>query len=170
MNLKNERDDTEQLFRAHYQKLCLYALHYVGDVDVAEDVVMDQFVKLVEKSNVADMIVSPKNYLYQMVRNASLDVARNTSASCLKEPKADLPDDADEREEQLEREVRLWTQIDSLSPACRRVLLMSKRDGLSYKEIAATLGISIKTVEAQMGKAYKTLRGKMHDIYMMLFL
>lgn len=171
MNLMEEKieTDTERLFRAHYQKLCLYALHYVGDVDTAEDVVMEQFVKLVERDSLSGMVVSPKSYLYKMVRNASLDFLRNASTAISQESAPDLPDDSDELEAQLEREARLWRQIDALSPACRRVLLMSKRDGLAYKEIAAALGISVKTVEAQIGKAYKTLRGKAHEIYLMLF-
>lgn len=171
MNLKKELDNTkpEDLFRAHYQKLCLYALHFVGDVDAAEDIVMEQFVKLVERNNLASMIVSPKSYLYQMVRNASLDFLRKNSTVILGEALPDLPDDADELEAQLGREARLWQQIEALPPACRRILLMNKRDGLAYKEIAEALGLSIKTVEAQIGKAYKTLRGKVHEIYLMLF-
>jgi RNA polymerase sigma-70 factor (ECF subfamily) len=36
--------------------------------------------------------------------------------------------------------------------------MMSRQQGLSYKEIAQTLGLSIKTVETQMGRALKALR------------
>ena len=35
---------------------------------------------------------------------------------------------------------------------------MSKRDGMSYIEIATELQLSVKTVEAQITKAYKRLR------------
>lgn len=45
---------------------------------------------------------------------------------------------------------------------------MSKRDGLSYAEIAQELQLSIKTVEAQITKAYKKLREKAQKIYHLL--
>lgn len=163
-------EDVEGLFRFHYRKLCLYATHIVGDVDAAEDIVMEQFVKLAERSERQTAVQFPKSYLYQMVRNASLDAVRTSSVVLAADVEDDLPDDEDELEERLGREARLWMQIDRLPPACRRILLMSKQKDMSYKEIAASLGISIKTVEAQIGKAYKTLRGKAHEIYLMLFL
>jgi len=35
---------------------------------------------------------------------------------------------------------------------------MSRRQGLSYAEIAEALGISVKTVEVHIGRALKSLR------------
>ena len=106
-----------------------------------------------------------------MVRNSSLDyVQRNpyryttTTDSAL----ANMPSDDTDLQEQSEREARLWTEIDSLPTMCRRVFLMSKRDGKRNSDIAETLGISIKTVEAHMHKAYATLRGRAKAIYLML--
>ncbi len=48
--------------------------------------------------------------------------------------------------------------IDQLPPKTREVLLMSRQQEKSYKEIAATLDISVKTVEGQMGRAFRLLR------------
>ena len=31
--------EIEELFRMYYRPLCLYALHYLGEVDAAEDAV-----------------------------------------------------------------------------------------------------------------------------------
>lgn len=57
-----------------------------------------------------------------------------------------------------ERDAMLWRRIDALPDRCREVFLMSKRDGLTHKEISEELGISIKTVENQITKAFKSLR------------
>lgn len=184
--------DIESLFRAHYRALCLYATHYVDDVATAEDIVMDCFVRLYERSadeesadshsdgptsvHLAPSVAHAKSYLYQMVRNAAIDDLRRRANDCSPDaalPLAtvvDLPDTAPDEEQALqersEREARLWAAIDRLPTACRNILLMSKRDGMKNREIAEALDISLKTVEAQLTKAYSTLRGKAREIYM----
>lgn len=42
--------DFDTLFRYHYRPLCLYAIHYVHDIDAAEDVVQECFSVLWEKT------------------------------------------------------------------------------------------------------------------------
>ena len=69
-----------------------------------------------------------------------------------------LSDDLLLAEEQVCIEAKVWTALDSLPPKCREIFLMSKRDGMSYIEIATELQLSVKTVEAQITKAYKRLR------------
>lgn len=61
------------------------------------------------------------------------------------------------------REAKLWTAIELLPERCREIFLMSKRDGMTYREIAEELNLSEKTVEHQISKALKTLRGKKDD-------
>lgn len=85
----------------------------------------------------------------------------NTNVSIENEAKAIehlLSDDLLLAEEQACIEAKVWTALDSLPPKCREIFLMSKRDGMSYIEIATELQLSVKTVEAQITKAYKRLR------------
>ena len=44
--------------------------------------------------------------------------------------------------------------VASLPPKCRKVYLLRKVYGMSYKDIAATLQISDSTVEAHISKGY----------------
>jgi len=53
--------------------------------------------------------------------------------------------------------------INKLPTERKKIFLMSREDGLKYKEIAEELNISIKTVENQMGKALSTLRTELSD-------
>lgn len=163
-------DDLETLFKRHYRALCLCATHIVGDLDQGEDIVMNCFLKLAERLSAGHTVEWGGGYLFRMVRNASLDHA------ALHQPVLrtdELPDHPDEEVEALrersERESRLWGEIDLLPPACRQVLLMSKRDGMAYREIAEALGLSVKTVESHMRRAYTTLRGKAKRIYFFFF-
>lgn len=143
------------LFRNYYRPLCLYALHYINNVDDVEDVVQDCFVRLLEAS------VEPRNvraWLYAAVRNRCIDLLRQSSHSV--EPLAvglETATDEEQQERSL-REARLWEAIDALPARCREVFLLSKRDGLTYAQIAQRLGLSEKTVEHQVSKALKRLR------------
>lgn len=166
----NEMINIEHLFRLHYSAMCMYSLHIVGDIDVAEDVVMNQFLKLSEILDRGNNIPAPKSYLYQMTRNASVDYLRAKKCAVFRDTLPDIVDDQDELIARSEREARLWKQIDKLPPACRKILIMSKCDDMKYQEIATTLGVSVKTVEAQIGKAYRLLREKVKEIYTYLFL
>lgn len=114
---------------------------------------------------------SPKSYIYRMTRNACLDALgrlRHDTGSAACANLDIVADDDTTLQERSEREARLWSEIDKLPTMCRRVFLMSKRDGKRNTDIALALGISIKTVEAHIHKAYTTLRGRAAAIYMML--
>ena len=156
----------EALFKKLYKPLCLYALHYLGgDLNSAEDVVEDCFVKLWEHE--------PKNqeaYLYTSVRNACIDILRKSRLVEDIEP-SDLENiiTDDEAKSRSEKEARLWTAIDNLPEKCRKIFLMSKRDGMKYREIAEKLCISEKTVEHQISKALKRLQGSRDEILFVMF-
>lgn len=165
-------NNIENIFKSHYRPLCLYATHYLNDIDMAEDTVMDCFVKYTELITNGGKIESPKSYLYQMVRNSCMDQLRNSNYTESAETLPDYPDDEESCFDRYEREARLWNEIDKLPPTCKTVFLMSKRDGIKYDAIAKSLNISVKTVEAHISKAYMVLRGKAKIIYssiLMLF-
>ena len=146
------------LFRNYYRPLCLYALHYLHDAELAEDAVQDCFMRLLEQA------AEPQNaraWLYAAVRNHCIDILRrkqptinSTSTDVYLEGLSD-----EEAQERSINEAALWETIDQLPNRQREVLLMAKRDGHTYAEIASLLGISVKTVEHLMSRALKKLRG-----------
>ena len=48
--------------------------------------------------------------------------------------------------------------IERLPARCRLIFTLSRQQGMSYAEIARSLGLSVKTVEVQMGRALRALR------------
>ena len=161
----------ESLFLHNYRPLCLYALHYLDNPDVAEDVVQECFTTLWEKINSGNVVINRKAYLYMTVRNRCLDHLRKKGLQTEQLKPYDTYGIIDEYDlqERSEIEARLWTAIDSLPEKCREVFLLSKRDGLKYEEIAAELEISENTVRNQISKALKILKEGAHKIYMFFF-
>lgn len=161
----------ESLFHYNYRPLCLYALHYLGNADSAEDVVQESFAALWEKLQEGVAISNRKAYLYMMVRNRCLDQLRRKGipTESLKPYDTYGIIEDDDAQERSQTEARLWTAIDSLPEKCRQVFLMSKRDGLKYMEIADELGISENTVRNQISKALKILKDGVIKIYSFFF-
>jgi RNA polymerase sigma-70 factor (ECF subfamily) len=161
----------EELFRYNYRPLCLYALHYLGDSDMAEDVVQECFATLWEKLEAGLAVANRRAYLYMTVRNRCLDQLRRKGmqTESLKPYDTYGIIDDDDAQERSQIEARLWTAIDSLPEKCREVFLMSKRDGLKYEEIATERGISENTVRNQISKALKVLKDGAIKIFMFFF-
>ena len=152
------------MFQQYYRPLCLYATHYLHDVDEAEDVVQDCFVRLMQRKMLPQNI---KSFLYTSVRNACIDLLRRQSPIVADVSPSDLSGVISDEQAQKSsfREAELWTAIEQLPDKCREIFLMSKRDGMTYREIAEELSLSEKTVEHQISKALKTLRGKKDDFF-----
>lgn len=160
----------EDLFRLNYRPLCMYALHYLQDTALVEDVVQECFTTLWEKIGEGVPIANRRAYLYMTVRNRCLDQLRRKGipTESLKPYDTYGIIDDDDAEERSHIEAKLWTAIDSLPEKCRQVFLMSKRDGLKYEEIAQELGLSVNTVRNQISKALNVLKNGAIKIYTLI--
>jgi RNA polymerase sigma-70 factor (ECF subfamily) len=69
-----------------------------------------------------------------------------------------------------ELEQKIKETIDLLPAERRKIFIMSRFDGLKYREIAERLYISVKTVENQMYQALRFLRERLVDYLPLLLL
>lgn len=150
----------KKLYNLYFRPLCLYALHYVSDASVSEDIVQDSFVVFWEKYVVIDNDMNgaaAKSVLFVIVRNKCTDWLRKVSPDRLLPEDADgLITDADAQERSFD-EAALWSIIGRLPEKRRKILIMNKRDGLSYKEIAEELRVSVLTVRNHLALAMKAI-------------
>lgn len=163
----------DAVFRQWYEPLCRYTARLTdSDMDEAEDLVQQAFVKLWEQRERLDITWSLKAYLYKTVHNAALNRLRalktrskyaEMSASQLENTHITPDEGSGELGERLQK------ALDLLPPQCRHVFELSRFEDLKYREIADQLGISIKTVETQMGKALRILRHQLTDYLVTLF-
>jgi len=163
----------DAVFRQWYEPLCHYAARLAdGDMDEAEDLVQQVFVKIWEQRARMDIAWSLKAYLYKTVHNAALNRLRaaRTRSKYLEFNATQLENEQvppDHAASELNE--RLQKALDLLPPQCRHVFELSRFEELKYREIADQLGISIKTVETQMGKALRIMRLQLADYLVTLF-
>lgn len=155
----------DALFRTWYEPLVRYAHSFTeGDVDEAEELVQEAFVKLWSQRENLDFQHSAKAYLYRMVHNMALNRLRSIRThEKFAQYEVRRMENETGQPESTELQHRLRKVLDLLPAQCRQVFELSRFEELKYKEIAAQLNISIKTVETHMGKALKILRQELAE-------
>lgn len=165
------------MFRLYYRPLCVYALHYLKDKDLIEDLVQEAFTAYWMKQAASDGIDSPRAYLYTAVRNRCIDAIRrrrrqDVELESVGEDILPVEDDVaisdEEAADNSLREARIWSAIDRLPAKRRRIFLMSRRDGMKYSEIAQSLGLSENTVRNQISKALEAIRQGVKKVILFL--
>ena len=152
------------IFRAHYSGLVLSAARLLGDRALAEEIVQDVVLELWRRRESLALSGALRAYLHQSVRNRALNELRHGRTVRRSEPFVRPPSGApaaDARVGSRELEAAVIEAVASLSEQQRDVFELSRRDGLSYPEIASVLEISVKTVEARMGRALRHLRERL---------
>jgi RNA polymerase sigma-70 factor, ECF subfamily len=151
------------LFKSNFKSLCVVAVRYVKDDDIARDIVQETFFNLWQKKETIDLSKSVKSYLVSAVRNRSLNYIRDNRKFSDTGPESGelFPKSGYVQADRLvEEEIRkkISLSISELPEKCREVFVLNRYDNLKYQQIADKLGISLKTVESQMTKALKHLR------------
>lgn len=154
----------EVIFRTYYPGLVGFVRRYVKTTEIAEELVQDLFLKLWSRRGSLGEIDSVKTYLFRAARNTALNHLRRRKLEheWLEKEGTTVTEErsleGDEAVTESEVAAAVRAAVDRLPPRCREVFMLSRDGGLTYGEIAKSLGISIKTVETQMGRALKALR------------
>ncbi len=153
-----------EAFRAHYAALVVAADRMLGDRAAAEDVAQEAMLELWRRRESFPADTRIRAYLYQSVRNRALNHIRHLRVARRAEPELPLPtapDPADAAALTAELDTAMKAAVGGLPDDVRETFQMSRVDGLTYAEIARTLGVSVKTVEARMGRALRSLRDRL---------
>lgn len=159
---KGDQKSFDQLFRKYYKMLVVNAIRFVIDRLVAEELVQDLFLYLWQKRTSLSVLGSLKTYLFVAIKNRSLNYLKSKYAQqefveATEKHFVTAQNNAEDTgADELKRVIDKG--IESLPSKCRSIFILSRRAGLTYREIAEELSISIKTVETQMGIALKRLR------------
>lgn len=151
----------ENLFNTYYVQLVLYVFRMVKIKSVAEDIVQDTFLKVLEQRNKEDINIQ---YLYVSVKNQAINYLRDTRRLTSDIPETDLvatevdPETEWQRVRQLQQ---IHDTIETLPLACRQVFKQVYFEKRKYADVARELGVSVNTIRSHMYTAMLTLKKKL---------
>jgi RNA polymerase sigma factor (sigma-70 family) len=152
-------------FRDHAGELQRFLARRVPQPQDADDLAQEVFARLLRVRN-ADLVRSPLSYLLGIATHVVREFRQRKQHervlfdSDLAEVVAEHTDGAPEQNmtEQFELRERLDKALKQLPAAHQLVLLLVKRDGLSYAEAARAAGLSVHTIEKYVVEARARLR------------
>jgi len=149
------------IFELHYKALYKFLGLYTRESSQIEDVIQDVFTTLWENRDKVE-IRFIKTYLFHAARNQMLNILQKdyNRLNLLETWYEEQLQHTDE-EDCFDIDsfyAKAQQAIDTLPPKCKEIFLLSRENGMSYKQIAASKNLSVKSVENQLGIALKKLR------------
>jgi RNA polymerase sigma-70 factor, ECF subfamily len=176
-NLKEGDNNTfNEIYRKYYTRFFNFAKSYVRDSFIAGNLVQDTFLALWENRERLTDDTNVPAYLLTILKNKALNHLNQVKTRAKAEENiqnnysrelelrcATLTACNPEQMFQTDVEAIIQHTIESLPKQCRKVILLSRFEGLSNKEIAEEMDISSKGVEFHITRALKTLRENLKD-------
>ena len=150
------------IFNQWYEPIRNFIYYKTGNVELAEDIAQDTFLKIWEKKDEVK-INTIKAFLFTIATNLLNNKMDHQKVSFKFANTYEQPGAASSPE--FEMEMKEFNEIlqralDDLDDKKRTVFLMNRIDELTYKQIADNLGLSVKAIEKRMEKAMAFLRNR----------
>lgn len=157
----SQRSFAATAFRAYRPELHRWLMHRLRTPEAADDVMQEVFARVLRVS-APEYIRKPLSYLFGIAfhviseyriredREHLISLDAEDADELRRRPEFVQPDEMAERvnlQRQLER------ALQELPPHYRSVVLLCKRDGMTYEEAAAASGLSVHTVETYLIRA-----------------
>lgn len=160
-----QEDVYNGLYHKHFTALRNYMYYKCGDLDQAEDIAQESFIRLWQKC--ADVLFEKvTGFVHTVANRLFLDQVRSKKVS-LRFEKDQLPQQNSEdplyilRTEEFRQ--RIEEVISDLPEGQREVFLLNRIEKHTYKEIAEMLGVSQTAVEKRMAKALVKLKDRIEE-------
>ncbi|UCS92025.1 RNA polymerase sigma-70 factor [Echinicola marina] len=160
----NDQRAFATFFDHYHTRLINLALLFLPNYQMAEEVVSDVILQLLQKREGLLQIQNFEGYLFKMVKNRALNMLKVSSKEKGKISIDDIqdyliPDVSDPEKRMINSDLRreLNRVIENLPPKRRLVFKMVKDENMSYKEVAEILEISERTVEVHLKLAISDL-------------
>lgn len=154
-----------EIIREYKDGLILFLNNYVRNINTAEELCEDTFVKLAVKKPRFRGGSSFKTFLYAIARNVAIDYLRRNKNTVPIEELTDLEDKENLERDYIKQEQKLTLRsaLKKLKPEYERVLWLTYFEELSNKEAAAVMGKSTHAIETLVYRARNALRSQLES-------
>ena len=153
------------LYEAHGARIHRFLRDLLGDTTLAKDATQETFVRAYKKMSTLDPALSVAPWLFGIARNVSLELrkARTRAGRCFVQTEADAPNHDSPERDVLGREALrvVGTALEQLPEERRAMLLLRLDHGMSYDDIAVSMGCSLAKVKVEIFRAREVLRDAM---------
>lgn len=154
----------------HGDDLLRYLSRRLARAADARDLAQEAYVRLLRVER-KELILNPQAYLYRIAAHLiyEFQLKRRSEADGLRrwtEERAETiePLGVDRAVESIAMGKRMREVFDELSPKCRAVLILHRRDGMTYEEIGTRLGISARMVKKYLSIGLRHCRSRLQDM------
>lgn len=159
-----------ELFREYYRYLVLYAIRFVQQPAVAEDIVQEVMTAVWESTKTYNSYYGFRSFLYDSVKHGCLNHLRHQEVEkryCIQvlEENENNNDDYQLMKEEVYR--KLYQAVNELPDRCREIFEFHLQ-GKKNEEIAELLNLSVLTVKTQKKKAMRYLRERLGSLYFVI--
>jgi len=157
------REWVEGLYDSYKDGIYSFIAGMTGDRHAAEDLTQEAFARAMAAAKGFEARALPKTWLFAIARNLALSHIASRRRRRNEEPGAldgFAADDASPSGmiEAKETSKALVLAVQGLTAAHREVFLMKTIDGMTYREIAETIGCPVGTAQSRFHYAVKELR------------
>lgn len=159
----SEKKIFSDLLEQYFTRLKGFAQSFLKDEGLAEEVVMDVFLKLWERRSTLDAIDNLTTYLFVAVRNTCHNYLRKENKQrfdSLDQVQVELSRyENTPEEDMISREMltELNEAVDALPPKCKMIFKLLREEGLSRKDTAKVLNVSVNTIDNQVAIAVRKI-------------
>lgn len=150
----------EDLARKHGPDLVRFIARRLRSETDARDLAQEAYVRLLSMKR-QDLIRDPRPYLYRIAANILYEFELKRKADVVGRTRWSEEHEAEAEPGEMEAlHVRRWLEsvLDQLSPKCRAVLILHRRERMTYEEIGARIGISTGMVKKYLAQALQHCR------------
>jgi|SRR5690554_4143426 len=156
------------LYKKHWSLLFDAAYKRLKSREVAEEIVQDLFASLWSSRKHIEIQQSFLAYIhsalkYKVISYYRSNAIQNKYLDTLQHEKSGFVLHVEEKLIYNELNTAIEAEIIGLPDKCRKVFNLSRKENLSFKEIALQMDISVNTVEKHIGKALKILRTNLKE-------
>jgi RNA polymerase sigma-70 factor (ECF subfamily) len=163
-----------EIYHRYWDKLLVTAMHRLGNMDEAREVVQDVFFNVWKRRDTLRLDYSLNTYLsvavkYEVLNRLAVKNRQQRYQLHMAHHWQEASPDTENLLSFNELQEQLASLIKALPEKCRIIFQLSREKGYPRKKIASELGIAEKTVEAHLSSAIRKLRNGLGHLFTFFF-